>query len=149
MTRFMGRVNWLVLLGVLAIGIASCSKPSGPQQKVCYPVKGKLLVGEQPAVGAMVIFHPEGSTPEEWTGGYPRARVGSDGSFELETYGDKDGAPAGEYRVLVTWTQAGSEETEDTQMVDKLKGRYSDYSRSTAKAKVNAGPTDVGVVRLQ
>jgi len=116
---------------------------------VCYPVKGKLLVGEQPAVGAMVIFHPVGSTPEEWAGGYPRARVGGDGTYELETYGDKDGAPAGEYRVLVTWTQSGSEETEDTQMIDRLKGRYSDYSRSTLKAKVDAGPTEVPVIKLQ
>jgi hypothetical protein len=149
MAQFMGKLIRLVLLSWLAIGIASCSKPSGPPQKVCYPVKGKLLVGEQPAVGAMVIFHPEGSTPEEWTGGYPRARVGEDGMYELETYGEKDGAPAGEYRVLVTWTQTGNEETEDTQMVDKLKGRYSDASRSTLKAKVEAGPTEVPVMRVQ
>jgi len=145
----MGRVIWLVSLCVLAVGVVSCSKPNGLPQKVCYPVKGKLLVGEQPAAGAMVIFHPEGSTPEEWAGGYPRGRVGADGTYELETYGDKDGAPAGEYRVLVSWTQSGNEETEDTQMVDKLKGRYSDSSRSTLKAKVDAGPTEVPVIRVQ
>jgi hypothetical protein len=145
----MGRVIWLVSLCVLTMGVVSCSKSSGPPQKVCYPVKGKLLVGEQPPVGAMVIFHPEGALPDEWTGGYPRGSVGADGTYELGTYGDKDGAPAGEYRVLVSWTQTGNEETEDTQMVDKLKGRYSDYSRSTLRAKVAAGPTEVPVIRVQ
>ncbi len=139
--------SWFLLCG-LAIGVCSCSKPSGPAQKVCYPTKGQVMVGTQPAAGAMVIFHPEGSTPEEWTGGYPRARVGGDGTFELETYGDKDGAPAGDYRVLVTWTQTGSEETEDTQMIDRLKGRYSDYNAATLRAKVESGPTEVPVIRL-
>jgi hypothetical protein len=144
----MERVIWLSLLCGVPICLTSCTKPSGPAQKVCYPVKGQLVVGGQPAAGAMVIFHPEGSTPEEWTSGYPRARVGADGAFELETYGDKDGAPAGDYRVLVTWTQSGSEETEDTQMVDKLKGRYTDYTKSTLRAKVDTGPTEVPVIKL-
>ena len=139
----------LVLWCGLVLCLGACTKESGPIKKVCYPVKGKLMIGEQPAAGAMVIFHPEGGVPEEWTGGYPRGTVGADGTYELGTYGDKDGAPAGEYRVLVSWTQSGNEETEDTQMVDKLKGRFSDPTRSTLKAKVDAGPTEVPVIKVQ
>ena len=143
------RVISICLLAVAAGGMASCSSESGPTKKVCYPVKGQLLAGSQPAAGATVILHPEGSTPEEWSSGFPRARVGSDGSFDVETYGDKDGAPAGQYTVLITWTQgADSEETEDTQMIDRLKGRYSDPSTSKLKATVGTGPTELPPIRL-
>jgi len=37
--------------------------------------------------------------------------VDKEGSFALSTYGDKDGAPPGEYVVTVTWS--GGEEQED------------------------------------
>ncbi len=137
------------LLAMFAASAVSCSSQAGPTKKPCYPVKGQLFAGNQPAGGAMVILHPDGSTPEEWTAGYPRARVANDGSFEIETYGDKDGAPAGQYTVLVTWTQgAEAEESEDTQMIDRLKGRYSDASTSKLKATVNSAPTELPPIRL-
>ena len=97
----------------------------------------------------MVIFHPDGSTPAEWPEGFPRAQVRADGSFELGTYGDNDGAPAGQYTVLITWTQGvGAEESEDTQQIDRLKGRYSDPTSSKLKATVNNSPTEVPPIRL-
>jgi hypothetical protein len=140
---------WVWLAGVVTLG-AACNSESGPPHKACYPVKGQVLVGSHPAAGAMVIFHPTDAAAEEWSSGYPRAQVQTDGTFQLETYGDKDGAPAGDYKVLITWTQgANSEEIEDTQMVDRLKGRYSDPSKSTLQAKVNAAPNELAPFKLQ
>lgn len=97
----------------------------------------------------MVVFHPDGSSPEDWPDGFPRGQVRTDGSFELSTYGESDGAPAGNYTVLITWTQgAGAEESEDTQMIDRLKGKYKDPTSSKLKATVNSGPTEVPPIRL-
>jgi hypothetical protein len=137
-----------IFVGVM-VCVGACSTASGPPKKACYPVKGQLFVKSQPAVGASVIFHPRDSGPEEWTSGYPRARVAADGSFELETYGDKDGAPAGDYLVLVTWPQgAASEETEDTQMIDRLGGRYGDFATSKLQATVKSSPTELPPIRI-
>jgi hypothetical protein len=149
MVKSMFRAMGICLLGGATACLASCSHTSEPPQKVCYPVKGQLFVKSQPAAGATVIFHPEGSTPEEWAGGFPRAQVTADGSFELATYGDKDGAPAGDYKVLVTWTQSGgNEESEDTQMLDRLGGRYSNHSASKLRATVKNGPTELPPIQL-
>jgi hypothetical protein len=146
----MSHASQMWLVGAIAVLMSACSSTSGPPKKVCYPVKGQVFVGAKPAEGAMVILHPQDGPTEEWASGYPRAQVQSDGSFELETYGDKDGAPAGNYKVLVTWTGGlNSEETEDTQMVDRLKGRYSDPARSTLQAKVDAAPTELPPIKLQ
>jgi hypothetical protein len=140
---------WLCVLVAAMVCIGACSKSSGPPKKVCYPVKGQLFVKSQPATGATVIFHPRGSGPEEWTSGYPRAHVAADGTFELETYGDKDGAPAGDYTVVVTWPRgAADEQSEDTQMIDRLGGRYSDPATSKLQATVNSSPTEVPPIRL-
>lgn len=146
----MNRICAICLVAVAAVVLASCSaKSSGPAKKVCFPVKGQVFSGKQPAAGAMVVFHPDGSTAEEWPEGFPRAQVQADGSFELGTYADNDGAPAGQYTVLITWTQgANSEESEDTQQIDRLKGRYSDPTTSNLKATVNSSPTELAPIRL-
>jgi hypothetical protein len=145
----MFRVFWLLCLVVGgAACLTSCGGPSEPAKKACYPVKGQLFVASKPAAGAMVVLHPDEGTPEEWTAGYPRAQVQSDGAFDIETYGDKDGAPAGAYKVLVTWTQGDDGESEDTQMVDRLKGRYSDAGSSSLRVTVAAGPTELAPIRL-
>src|SRR6185369_10122551 len=44
-----------VLLGVAALAATSCSS-SG----TLHPVRGKVVVGDKPAAGATVMFHPEG-----------------------------------------------------------------------------------------
>jgi len=145
----MHRIAATFLAASAAVVLASCNSPSGPAKKVCYPVKGQVFAGSQPAAGAMVILHPDGSTPDEWPDGFPRAQVRADGSFEVGTYTDNDGAPAGQYTVLITWTQgAGTEDSEDTQMIDRLKGRYSDPTTSKLKATVSSGPTEIPPIRL-
>ena len=73
-------------------------------ERSVFPVKGQVFVRSQPAAGARVILRPmENANPEEWTAGYPRGMVADDGSFQVSTYGSDDGAPAGDYVVLVEW----------------------------------------------
>ena len=133
----------LALVGLLAL--VGCGK-SGPAKKACFPVKGQLFVKGQPAAGAQVVLRPP--NPDEWPDGFPRATVAADGSFDVETYGNKDGAPAGDYTVVVTWTvNAAKPDAEDTAMVDRLGGKY-DPTNSKLSAKVEAGPTTLPAIRL-
>jgi hypothetical protein len=108
------------------------------------PVSGQLFVQSQPAGGAMVVLHPLGElASEDWTLGYPRATVAADGSFRMTTYRADDGAPEGQYRVLVNWfrpledSETGDPEDETE---DLLQERYSDPNRSPLEATV-AGPS--------
>src|SRR3954451_7091566 len=98
----MPRIIALLMLFAAGLAVAACS-PSGPSKKVCYPVKGELTVGGKPAEGATVILHPKDGNAEEWSAGFPRAKVGADGKFQASTYGENDGAPAGDYVILISW----------------------------------------------
>ena len=139
------RVPWLVLAAAIVSTCAVSCSAGGPKKKVCYPVKGQLFAKNEPAAGALIILQPDGGSPEEWTSGFPRAHVANDGSFDVETYGEKDGAPAGDYKVLVSWTSADPQNEEATGP-DRLGGRYSDPSTSQLRAKVETGVVQQGPV---
>jgi hypothetical protein len=63
-----------------------------------YPVEGSVLYNGQPAVGAQIIFFPEGN--DSVTATIPSTVVEKDGTFKLNTNG-QPGAPAGKYKVVV------------------------------------------------
>jgi len=94
-----------------------------------YPVTGTVLVDGQPADGALVVFVPEKSS-EEAKQKRPTGFADASGSFQLTTIDKNDGAPAGEYKVLIMWpqkTQASSDESGQRRGKlgpDRLKGRY-------------------------
>jgi hypothetical protein len=98
MTESYGRARTaLVALALLA---AACGGPDGPRP---YPVRGVLRVNGEPAGGALVAFYcttPFGKTI------VPSAVTDEDGSFNLTTYKPRDGAPAGDYEVTVTWPES-------------------------------------------
>lgn len=133
----------VALLAFLISGACSKSGPTGSQKKV-FLVRGKVLVGGQPAPGAFVLFVPvnevKGSAEPR-----PRAYVQADGTFDLETYGAKDGAPAGDYLVSITWSQMadGRDDGED-----RLRDRFSNAAKSGLTAKVTEGPNELPTFNL-
>lgn len=88
----------LALCATLGLAVGCSSDDGRPET---YPVAGQVQVGGEPAAGAFVVFHPAGTVTEEFN--KPTAQVKSDGSFELTTFDEADGAPAGEYAVTVEW----------------------------------------------
>ncbi|HZV06571.1 MAG TPA: hypothetical protein VE999_15935 [Gemmataceae bacterium] len=66
-----------------------------------FPVSGQVLVNGQPAQGVRLVFYHLGEWGDRAI--VPQAWTGEDGQFVLETYGVKDGAPAGDYRVTAEW----------------------------------------------
>src|SRR5262245_26029225 len=119
---------------ILSAVVSGCSRSASSRpQKPVHPVRGQLLVGGQPAVGAFVFLVPVDEPPDP-TEPRPRAEVGKDGSFEVSMYGDRDGAPVGEYIVTVLWEGEGG--------YDRLKGQYSDAKRSKLRASIKPGHND-------
>jgi hypothetical protein len=142
------RPFWVFLLVGFAMAFSGCTKSAGPPKKVCYPVKGELLVSGKPAEGALVILRPQPeANADEWSAGFPRGRVGADGKFDVETYGEKDGAPAGDYIMLISW-MIRDPHNEEAPGTDRLGSRYSDPATSRLTAKVEPRPTELPPIRL-
>ena len=118
---------------------ASCS---GASSKL-YPVTGQVLYLGKPAEGAMVVFQPVNAGPDS---PMPTGTVGPDGTFKLTTPGRGEGAPAGEYVVLVTWYPPNARELENPR--NKLPEWYGIASDSPLRATVNQGPTELEPFRL-
>lgn len=106
-TKTTGRKIAVVLLAIFTATIASsCGKSTRPEVKgklPLFPVTGKLLTDGQPMPGAELLFYPVHEFPKEAAKQLPRATVDADGSFKVSTYAPDDGAPAGDYRVTVSW----------------------------------------------
>ncbi|MDR3619651.1 MAG: hypothetical protein P4L85_09895 [Paludisphaera borealis] len=96
-------VGWMAALAVVA-AFAGCSEGSGSKVPV-FPVKGSVKFEGEPAAGAFVVFHP--TAPAKSGEETPRstAQVQPDGTFELTTLSQADGAPAGDYAVTIRWTK--------------------------------------------
>ena len=143
----MSRLPLPLLVVCVAVQVSGCSRSSGPAKKVCYPVKGEVTVGGKPADGATVILQPKDGNADEWSAGFPRAKVGADGKFQASTYGENDGAPAGEYVILISW-EVPNPTNEEASGPDRLGGRYIDPAKSKLTATVEPRATELPPIRL-
>jgi len=123
----------------------------GDDRVARYPVSGQVLVDGKPAQGAIVIFCPvQGS--EEVMRERPFSSTDAEGRFELRTLEPGDGAPAGDYKVMVRWPMAGNADSEnrgDDQRGgpaagnDRLRNRYVNPDRSGITATVTEGTNEL------
>ena len=82
--------------------LISCG--GGDENRVpVLPVKGKILLDGEPAVGAYVEFIQKNPTAAT-TNISPTSSVDENGDFLLSTYAMGDGIPEGNYHVLVRWS---------------------------------------------
>jgi hypothetical protein len=121
---------------MVLVGLAGTCSCSG--RKAVFPVRGQVLDAKKnPAVGAMLIFHPKPEDPKD-----PSRPVGTadeNGNFTLTTYRARDGAPAGEYVITIIWP--GKKTTPfDHPNPDQLGGRYADEVKSTIRFTVESKP---------
>jgi hypothetical protein len=120
-----------------------------------YPVTGTVHVDGKPAGGAIVIFCPtDGSA--QFKRERPFGTADADGKFGLTTFIAKDGAPAGDYRVMVRWpaprkASAASDDSErqSAASFDRFNGKYLNPDQSGLTAKVGDGPTELPPFELK
>jgi hypothetical protein len=90
------------LLGSLAAAVCcaafvGCSK--SPHELA--PVAGRVVIDGQPFTQGKVMFAPIAAGESRESGRAAFGRLGADGSFQLGTYEDGDGAVVGEHWVTV------------------------------------------------
>jgi hypothetical protein len=108
----------------LCLCVASCgSNKYGDHPP--FPVSGQLLVNGQPAEGAAVVLRHKEDWGEKTI--VPIGWTDEDGRFTLSTYGVKDGAPAGDYKVEIAWPAYRKGRNIGP---DKLGGKYTDADKS-------------------
>jgi hypothetical protein len=129
---------------LLAVSGCSSSKKAEGRKEV-FPVRGKLLVNDQPAPGAMLVLHPVGGTSDAER---PSATVGPDGTFELTTYNGKDGAPAGEYIVTAQWYLA-ADQTSPGPWPNVLPTKYATPDSSDVRVQIAAGPNELQPIAIR
>lgn len=142
---------------LMLLSAATCAIGCGEKGPELYPVKGEVFVQGKPAVGAMVILRPKTPPTEDNVlskAGFPRARVDENGAFEMSTLANSDGAPPGEYGVLITWFPPPAEDDGDGDAgplshIDRLGGRYGDPERPQFQATVAKEPTVIPKIELR
>lgn len=113
-----------------------------------FPVKGKVLVNGKPAAGAVITLWPaDRSTTPAWL---PHGSANDQGEFELNTFHTRDGAPAGDYRVGITWPAPKSRAAgkKAVKPVDRLKGAFVP-ARSPFQIRIEPGPNRLPDFELQ
>lgn len=117
---------------------------------IVFPVHGKVQVNGRPAAKAEVTLHPK--SPLVDAAGraiFPHAIVKADGSFDIETYADADGAPAGEYVVTVIWPKVTVEGGEEVFGPDQLLGHYNHPTKPAATVVVEEHENNIPPLRLR
>jgi len=133
----------VVLMCALAFAFASCSKSSVK----LYPVHGQVLFKDQPAEGAQVVFRPAQESGEGQNPPMAYGTVEKDGKFTLRTEPHGEGAPAGDYAVLITWYD--TDPNDALKHVSKLPAKYADQLNPLIKVTVKEGNNDLEPFRLK
>src|SRR5262245_40961196 len=132
--------------GLLALLLALSCCACGDGRPPVYPAAGQLFVGQRPAHRATVTLHPVNDTPERHR---PTGQVDEKGGFRLTTFTEGDGAPAGEYRVTVSWyLSTRRSPAEDPVPVNYLPEKYGKPESSGLRVTVNPGDNALGPFRL-
>ena len=135
--------------GLLLCSFIGCGKKL--PTATLHPVEGVFRWHGVAAEKATVILHPSGNPqPKDWPGGYPRGVVDASGTFRISTFKPGDGAPAGEYVILLRWLERPDEEDEHAESpnLDLLENKFSDPQKSTLKVTVSTGKNLLSPVEL-
>lgn len=140
-------VNRLILVAPLLFVCIGCGDSEGRRR--VYPVRGSVTFEGKSLEGALIVFVPVEDEPD-----FPRptGSVEPDGSFEMTTYREGDGAPEGEYKVSITWRPEGeapetggllSRDAPPSSQPDPTGGRYADFESSGLTATVETGSNEL------
>ena len=114
-----------------------------------YAVQGKIEFEGKAIPNAAIYLHPIGETDPQTP--RPRGTAREDGSFVLGTYGNDDGAPAGEYKVTVQWYKRAELKDADGGRLQKnlLQARYAAATTSGLTVEIRAGENQIPVIKLK
>jgi hypothetical protein len=121
--------NSLVLASLVLLTCWGCGSDNGQFAGTTIPVKGKVSFKGKPLSGGEIVFEPDSAGREA------HGEIKSDGSFELTTFKQGDGAVPGTHRVAVTGTSKK----------DGVPLKYKNTSSSKTEVEVAEGKNEYTV----
>lgn len=132
----------LMLSGLLV----GCGKAKEPWE-VAYPAQGVIKYEGKPLANAQITLVPENSEYPDTV--RPRGYTKEDGTFQLSTYADGDGAPEGKYKVLaMRFPVVGSKEN-PSQGPNNLPRKYASPATTDLQVEIQAQKTELSPLELR
>lgn len=128
------RARTLAALALPATAALFASGCGSDWKAATVPATGKVTINGQPPAGLLVQLYPAGGKPVDARNSRPWGKVGPDGSYALSAYEDREGIPAGDYAVTLTWPADDS-----FGAPDRLGHRYDKPDASPWKVSVKPG----------
>lgn len=119
-----------------------------------HPVSGQIRYRGEPIPDATVRLHPTTRMADGKLVHPPSGLVREDGTFEIRTFrpeGPGRGAPAGNYRVSISWRGRlkGLSETEIDELKERLPAKVTRATTSDLSVTVNEGENAIPPIRLE
>lgn len=130
----------LICMGLIASLLSGCSDTDGWKART-YPTTGSMTINGATPVNAIVYLMAV-DKPVDSAESRPYGRVRDDGTFSVTTYELGDGAPIGEYQLLITWPQPGDPRQ------DRLKGAFGSPEKSSWRFTIEKGSNQIPPIEL-
>jgi hypothetical protein len=135
-------LRYSFICGLFAVCLCLGCSRNNPKIEKTVPVRGTVAYENgSPLTSGLITFHPKDTTKGE-----ARGAIGSDGRFELGTYGKSDGVMLGTYTVTVeaiTYDRSGNL----TPAPVRIPNKYTDTSTSDLTVEVKEeGDQDMKIV---
>jgi len=140
-------MNIRIFLGAPILCLAllqGCSAQRGPIKFPTFKVAGQVNYEGKPAENVQVYLFPLAAPTMPDIPSNPRAITSKDGRFEISTYAENDGAPAGKYQILMIWPDGKSKEEEKK---DRFLGWYG-AAYSQLEVFVKEGENNIPVIQV-
>lgn len=136
---------WKIVLGICCgLVLTGCGSETPPGQLPVFPASCQVTVGGQPAEGVFVLLQPVPGSPAALKDEVVSGTTDATGKVTLTTYEQNDGAPAGEYIVLIRWHKITPEFARQKKLGARLppdffRGKYNKPSQPKWNVKIIEG----------
>lgn len=144
-------------IGIALCGLSGCSGSAVAEPLTEYddlhPVSGQITFNGEPIPDATVRLHPVTPKTDGSLVHHPSGVVKEDGTFAIFTFreeGRGQGAPAGEYRISVSWLGSleGLSESSIDELKERLPAKYTKPQTSGLTVTVTEGENEIPPISL-
>jgi hypothetical protein len=129
--------RWRLVALLILVAAAGCGGSK------LYPVEGKVIFPDDtPLTAGTVEFGPVDKDAIL----APRGEIQADGTFRMSTFKEGDGAPEGEYRVLVTPPENADPDRPRPKSFDP---RFTSFEKSGLKYTVKPGKNEFFTITVE
>ena len=130
------------LLVILLLMLPGCSKDNIVIQT--HKISGRILYDGKAAEGVSVYFGPIAAPRVPDIPANPYGVTDKQGRFTISTYGEGDGAPQGEYQIMMIWVDKNSKEESSP---DKFYGWF-DAVNSKIMVQIKDGVNEIPDIQV-